>query len=435
MFPGPKSRACLEELGHYVITDPWPFVIDLERCRGLALATIDGQVLQDWGGLYGSKLLGYNHPALLTPAFQARLARAATTKMANPDFLTEDCLAYYRLLHCLRPACWAAEPRVEVYAVNSGAEAVENLCKYLLNLHDRKRGLTPGTPVPRRFIRFDGAFHGRTVFALNLTGLAHAPVITRDFQGLFSHAHVVPFPSLDPEDPAATAAAVEASLAAIRQLLEAHPGEVVGILGEPLQGAGGQRVAGPGFWSRLADLAHAHDTYLAFDEVQTAGGPCGAIFAADLLGLGHAPQGIAVAKKFGNGAVYMRHPMQDEGVLDSTWGGHLADMVRVVEEFAVVEREDLLAQVPAKTAHLVDGLTALARRHPTVLGKVRGLGLYQGFSLRDPATTAAFVERARDQEGLFLLTAGPGVIRLRPPLDVTAQDIEGLLAGLDRICR
>lgn len=433
-FPGPRAAMLIDELNRYVITDPWPFVVDLERCRGLTLATIDGQLLQDWSGVYGSRLLGYNHPRLQEPAYLARLALVANNKLGNPDYLTVECLDYYRLLRRLTPACLSGNP-VEVYAVNSGAEAVENMLKYLINLHDRRHG-PAGKQAPHRFIRFEGAFHGRTVFALSLTGLAHAPLITRDFHGLFPFAESVPFPAYDPEaDAAANQAVADASLAAITAILEAHPGEVVGIVAEILQGAGGQRIAVPGFWPRLSELVHRHGTFLAFDEVQTAGGQCGAIFACDLLGLPHPPQAIAVAKKFGCGAVYMRHPMEDEGVLDSTWGGNLCDMVRVVQEFRVVEEEHLLERAAERSLRLVAGLEDLARRHPARIGKVRGLGLYQGFSLRDRASTADFITAARDLAGLFLLSAGPGQIRLRPPLDVGDADIARLLAGLDQACR
>jgi len=433
-FPGPRSAMLIDELNRYVITEPWPFVVDLERCRGLTLATVDGQMLQDWSGVYGSRLLGYNHPRLQEPAYLARLALVANNELGNPDYLTVECLDYYRLLRRLAPACLAGHP-VEVYAVNSGAEAVENMLKYLINLHDRRHGAA-GKQAPHRFIRFDGAFHGRTVFALSLTGLAHAPLITRDFHGLFPFVECVPFPAFDPEaDAAANQTVADTSLAAIEGILAAHPGEVVGVVAEILQGAGGQRVAVPGFWPRLSELVHRHGTCLAFDEVQTAGGQCGAIFACDLLALPHPPQAIAVAKKFGCGAVYMRHPMEDEGVLDSTWGGNLCDMVRVVQEFRVVEEERLLARSLERAQRLVAGLEDLARRHAQRIGKVRGLGLYQGFSLRDRALTGDFLELARDRAGLFLLSAGPGQIRLRPPLDVDEADIARLLAGLDQVCR
>ncbi len=54
----------------------------------------------------------------------------------------------------------------------------------------------------------------------------------------------------------------------------------------------------------------------------------------------------------GNGVLYMLESMHDEGVLDSTWGGSLADMVRFCEEWSIVKRERLIEQVPEKAARL-----------------------------------------------------------------------------------
>ena len=97
-YPGPKSRRMIRELGRYVLTSAEPFVLDLERCRGLWLATVDGQRIFDWGCYYGSKLLSHNHPGLREAAYLKRLALAANNKVCNPDFLTGECLDYYRLI-------------------------------------------------------------------------------------------------------------------------------------------------------------------------------------------------------------------------------------------------------------------------------------------------------------------------------------------------
>lgn len=428
-----RSRALLDELGRYVVAEPWPFAVDLARSRGMWLATVDGDLLHDWGGLYGSRLIGYNHPRLLEPAYQARLALAANNKMANPDFLTSECLDYYRLMHRLAPRVLRG-PRMEVYAVNSGAEAVENAIKYLINLHDAKRAARGLPPGRRRLVWFDRAFHGRTLLTLNLTELPGSPAATRGFHGLIADTVRVPFPAWDREASAGSnEETARRSLAAVRAALEESPGEVVAVIAEPLQSAGGQRVAVPGFLARLSALVHEHDTFLMFDEVQTAGGPCGDIFLADLLDLPHPPQAIATAKKLGCGVVFMRESMQDVGVLDSTWGGNLADMVRVVQEFAVVEEEGLLARLPAKARQLEDGLLALRARHAGLLRNVRGHGLYQGFSFTRPELRAQFIALALEQHGTFLLGAGDDSLRLRPPLDVTAQDITRLLGVMDEV--
>src|SRR5690348_1493897 len=89
-YPGPTSAGMLDELGHYVIATPYPFVVDLEKSEGMYLATVDGQRLFDWAGYFGSKLIGHNHPRLYEPDYVKRLVLAANNKVANPDFLTPE---------------------------------------------------------------------------------------------------------------------------------------------------------------------------------------------------------------------------------------------------------------------------------------------------------------------------------------------------------
>lgn len=429
-FPGPISRRLLDELERYVLTDPHPFAVDLARSHGMWLVTVDDQQVFDWAGYYGAKLLGHNHPRLANPDYLQHLALAANNKVPNPDFLTAECLDYYRLLYGLAPACMRND-RLEVYTVNSGAEAVENMMKYLINLHHYK-GLARGKPATaHRFIYFDQAFHGRTVFALNVTRIESAPVITKDFQGLVAGNLQLPFPALHTEQSAAfNAARVRECLASVEQALVRHGDEIVAIIVEPIQGAGGHRLAHNDFFRGLSELAHRYDVFLGFDEVQTAGGQTGTFFAIDQFDLPYPPQAVASAKKLGNGVIYMLHPMRDHGVLDSTWGGCLADMVRFVEEMQIVRDEKLIEQVPAKRDHLTAGLRQLASRFCDLLFNVRGLGLYQGFTLRRPEWREHLLDVALQEQNLLLLGAGRASIRLRPPLDVTGADIDVLVERL-----
>ena len=291
----------LARLRQLVLSEPWPFVLDLEHCRGMWLATVDGQRLFDWAGYYASKLIGHNHPRLLEPDYVKRLVRAANNKVANPDFLTLECLEYYELLHDLAPRCMRNE-QLEVYALNSGAEAVENMLKYFIVLKNQKllrAGRQSGT---HRLIYFDQAFHGRTIYTLSVTELSHDPVATKDFQGFAPGNVQVAFPAVDTSRPAAeNRARTERSLEVVEETLARYGREVVGIIVEPIQGAGGHRVAEPEFFQRLSALAHRYDVSLGFDEVQTAGGPTGNFFAVDGFDLPHPPTAIATAKKFGNG--------------------------------------------------------------------------------------------------------------------------------------
>jgi L-lysine 6-transaminase len=423
----------LEELGRYVVASPRPFVVDLERSEGMFLATVDGDKLFDWAGYYGAKLIAHNHPRLYEPDYVERLVRAANNKTANPDFLTAECLAYYAELHRLAPACMRG-PDLEVYVVNSGAEAVENMMKYLINLHHEKLLAGGKEPAVRRFVYFDQAFHGRTVFALNVTRVSHDPIMTKHFHGFLPANVQVPFPAIDTSAPASeNDARTEESLAIVEGVFRKYGDEIVAVIVEPLQGAGGHRVAQGSFFRRLSGLCHAHGVQLGFDEVQTAGGTTGTFFTVDSFDLPHGPQAVAAGKKLGNGVVYMERPMRDHGVLDSTWGGTLADMVRFVQEMRIVRDDRLLEQVPAKGALLVATLADLERRFPDEIFNVRGFGLYQGFSLRRPGQKNVLVARALAEEGLLLLGAGADTIRLRPHLHVTEGDIRELGGRLERL--
>jgi L-lysine 6-transaminase len=429
----PTSASLLEEMRRYVVAEPRPFVIDLARSSGMYLATVDGERLFDWTGYFGAKLIAHNHPALYEPDYAQRLLVAANNKTANPDFLTPECVAYYRELHALAPRAMKS-PDLEVYVVNSGAEAVENMMKYLLNLHRRRLMDAGNIPSARRFVYFEQAFHGRTVFALNVTRVSHDPVMTKDFQGIIPGNIEVPFPALDSSAPdAANRQRVEQCLTLLDNVFRQHAGEIVGVIVEPIQGAGGHRVAPVEFFRKLSVLCHEHDVKLAFDEVQTAGGQTGSFFAIDAFDLPHPPQAVAAGKKLGNGVVYMLHPMKDQGILDSTWGGTLADMVRFVQEMKIVRDEHLLEQVPHKAGLLVETLRLLEATFPRLLRNVRGYGLYQGFSMADAEAKQRLIDLALRDEKLLLLGAGPTSIRLRPHLHVSEDDIAELGRTLERL--
>ncbi|MDP9174540.1 MAG: aminotransferase class III-fold pyridoxal phosphate-dependent enzyme [Planctomycetota bacterium] len=429
-----KSQQMLEELSRYVVADPYPFVLDLERCHGSWLVTLEGKEIFDWAGYFGAKLIAHNHPGLYEQPYLKELGIAANNKIANPDFLTPQCLDYYRLLHALAPSAMR-DPRLEVYVVNSGAEAVENMMKYFINLHHHRLKNAGNTNPHGRFIYFDQAFHGRTIFALNVTQLTDDPIITKDFHGFVPGNLKVPFPWIDNSQPASeNEARTDQSLAIIERLMVTFKNEIAGIIVEPLQGAGGHRAALPRFFRQLSELAHQHEVYLGFDEVQTAGGQSGTFWAIDQFDLPHPPHAVASAKKLGNGVVYMLYPMEDHGVLDSTWGGSLVDMVRFVQEMKIVRGEKLIEQVPAKAAKIRAGLEGLARQFSRAIYNPRGLGLYQGFSLRPPLIKRAFLDTALEDEALLLLGAGTNSIRLRPSLSVTGGEIELLMQKLQRVC-
>ena len=428
-YPGPISQRMLAEMQRYVVYHPWPFAVDLALCAGMSLATADGQTIFDWAGYYGSKLIGHNHPRLQEPEYLKALALAANNKVANPDFVSAECLAYYRLLHRLCPQSMQALEHREVYAVNSGAEAVENMLKYLLSWHNAKRQRGgQSKSASRRFLYFDQAFHGRTVYALQVTQTLD-PVATQDFHGLAASGNIkVPFPAVDTDAPdAENDARTRQSLELIESILSQRSEEIVGIIVEPIQGAGGQRVAQPAWFRGLSELSEKYGVGLGVDEVQTSAGPTGTLFAIDQFDLPYPPHAVAVGKKFAVGALFMREPLGDIGVLDSTWGGGLADMVRFCQEWKVVQDEQLVEAAASGGERLAAGLRGLQARFPRIIRNVRGMGLYQGFTLRQPEMRGRLTEMALQKHDLLLLGAGADSIRTRPNLSVTPAEIDRFL--------
>ncbi|WP_432798006.1 aspartate aminotransferase family protein [Poriferisphaera sp. WC338] len=430
-LPGPKSEKILDELQKYIIVDPHPYTVDLPASEGMYLATIDGDKLFDWGGYYGAKLLSHNHPDTKDPAYEQKLLSVAHHKIANPDFLTQECLDYYRLMREIAPKCMDSKD-LELYVVNSGAEAVENMLKYLINMHDQKRKAQGRNPGVRRFIYFDCAFHGRTVFALNITQLRHDPVMTKNFHGMVAANIEVPFPAIDhSQSDEVNEEKTQQAIDFLEAQLRLFGDEIVGIIFEPIQGAGGHRIAAPRFYRALSELAHKYDTYLGVDEVQTAGGQTGSMFCMDQFDLPHPPQAIAVAKKFGNGVLYMKESMADEGVLDSTWGGSLVDMVRVCKEMEIIQKDNYIDQIPEKEAHFVAMLNKLVDKHSDLIFNVRGMGVYQGISFHRMSDKGKFIGKMLQEQRTILIGAGERSIRFRPPIDVTIEDMDLLYEKMD----
>lgn len=427
-----KSQMIIDEMLNYVIYEPKNFVIDLKKSKGMMLATVDGDMIFDWAGYYGSKLISHNHPGLFEEDYVQNLIYAANNKVANPDFLTPECLEYYRKINQLAPKIMKNE-KMEVYVVNSGAEAVENMMKYFINLHDNKLKQQEKPLGTHRFVYFDNAFHGRTVFALNITRISHDPVATKNFESFFDSNIQIPFPEFNSDlSKEENLKVMQKSIDILEYNLSTYKDQIAGIIMEPVQGSGGHRMALPEFYTKLSELAHQYDVSLGFDEVQTAGGQAGTFFAIDSFNLPYPPQAVSSGKKFGNGVIYMYNPMSDVGILDSTWGGTLSDMVRFVQEMKIVEREKLIEQIPEKSAYFVDKLTKLKNKYSHLIFNIRGMGVYQGFSLVKKEDKGKLIQIALEEENLLLLGAGTQSIRFRPVIDVTTNDIDLLCDKLDR---
>lgn len=218
-------------------------------------------------------------------------------------------------------------------------------------------------------------------------------------------------------------------------------GRIAAFLAEPIQGVGGFITPPQAFFQETVTIARRYGALFIDDEVQTGFGRTGKPFGISHYGVD--PDIMTFAKGLANGmpigatiatAEVARHYT---GPTISTFGGNPLSMRAALATLGVMEQEHLTENANALGGALRDGLESLSDRYP-VLGDVRGRGLMQGLELvrqdKEPAPdlAAELLERTRERS----LLVGKGgmygnVIRIAPPLTVTATEVDQALASLE----
>jgi len=422
-----------EVLARHLLVDGFHIVPDLGRSRGSYLVDErDGKAYLDLFSNFASQPLGWNHPALLDPAFRERLLAAATHKPANSDVYTRffaDFVATFAEIAV--PPSHAGH----IFLIDGGALAVENTLKAAFDWKVRRNLAAGRGPLGAQVIHFRQAFHGRSGYTLSLTNTAdprkteHFPKF--DWPRVDNPKIVFPLEAHLAEVEAAEARAI----AQIEQAVARHGHDIACLIVEPIQAEGGDNHFRPEFLRELRRLADRHDFLLVFDEVQTGLGLTGSMWAWQ--GLGVEPDLFAFGKKVqvcGFAANRRLDEVADNvfrmpSRINSTWGGNLADMVRSTRILEIIREDDLAGNATKMGAWLLDGLRALAAEFPGRIGQVRGRGMMIAFDLPDHETRHRLIVEARG-EALLLLPCGPTSVRLRPFLDFTRED--GAIA-LDRL--
>lgn len=304
--------------------------------------------------------------------------------------------------------------------LTTGAEAVENAIKIA-----RAHRQAPGV------IAFTGAFHGRTMMAMALTGkVAPYKLGFGPFPGEVYH---LPFPI------AYHGVTAEQSLAALQSLFRADlpPERVAAIILEPVQGEGGFYVAPSSFLRALRELCDEHGIVLILDEIHTAFGRTGRMFACEHAGI--EPDLVCMAKGLSGGfplaAVTGKAEIMDApvpGGLGGTFGGSPIGCAAAHAVLDVIEDEALLLRAEKIGAQIIDRLDYARTTLPEIapyIGDIRGLGSMIALEFTDNGDPdrplpdlAKRVVAACTALGLLLLSCGVrgNVVRFLPPL--TAPD-------------
>jgi acetylornithine/succinyldiaminopimelate/putrescine aminotransferase len=257
----------------------------------------------------------------------------------------------------------------------------------------------------RVFVHTKGAFHGRTLGALQVMGAAKH---REPYAALIPEQVQVPF-----DDLAAAQKAIDESVAA--------------FIVEPVQGEGGVNVPSEAYLRGLRERCDATGALLIFDEVQTGMGRTGKLFAAeharvdpDIMTLGKGlGGGFPVAAFLTTEAVAKTVSLGDHG---TTYGGNPLACAAANAVFDVLEEEKLVARAAELGARLQQKLAAFAEAKPELASGARGLGLLQALVLRDAERAATLPARALER-GVVVNVTAANVVRFFPALNVPEDDL------------
>ena len=390
------------------------------RAENAELWDVEGRRFVDFAGGIAVLNTGHRHPKV-TAAVREQLERFTHTCYQVVPY--ESYVALAEKLNALTPGTHAKKTAF----FSTGAEAIENAIKIA-------RAATGRSGV----IAFSGAFHGRTMMAVALTGkVAPYKIGFGPFPAEVYHA---PFPC--------QGVGTEEALDGLQQLFktEIEPKRVAAIVIEPVQGEGGFYVAPKEFMHALRKLCDEHGILLVADEIQTGFARTGRWFAMEHFEV--VPDLMTIAKSLAGGyplsAVTGRAEIMDApapGGLGGTYGGNPLACAAALAVLDVFESEGLVA----KAARLADVLRAGLLRLQTrvaAIGDVRGLGCMLAMELvtnretkePDAALARNVIDRAREK-GLIILTCGPhkNVVRLLPPLVTSMDEAERALTILDEV--
>ena len=377
-----------------------------ERAENAELWDVDGKRYIDFAAGIAVNNTGHRHPKVM------QAVQDQAMRFTHTCFHVAPYEGYVRLAERLNAvAPTGAENRTML--VTTGAEAVENAVK-IARAHTGRSGV----------IAFSGAFHGRTMLGMALTGKV-APY-KLSFGPMPGDIYHVPFPN------ATQSITVADSLKGLDLLFKADidPKRVAAIIVEPVQGEGGFNITPPELMTALRKICDEHGILLIADEVQTGFARTGKLFAMQH----HSVQAdlITMAKSLGGGfpisGVVGRAEVMDApaaGGLGGTYAGNPLAVAAAHAVLDVIEEEKLCERAARLGEKLRAHLEGLRAKVPAI-ADVRGLGSMVALELNDPATgkpDAEAVKRVQAraiERGLILLSCGVygNVLRFLYPLTI-----------------
>jgi 4-aminobutyrate aminotransferase/(S)-3-amino-2-methylpropionate transaminase len=395
-----------------------------DKARNAEIWDVEGKRYIDLASGIAVCNTGHNHPDVIAAV------RAQLDRFSHTCFQVAPYDVYVRLAERLCRIAPGKTPKKALF-LTTGAEAVENTVKIARHYTGRSA-----------VISFSGAFHGRTMMAMAMTG--KVVPYKKGFGPFPAEVYHVPFPieyhGISSDD----------SLKALDKLFKAdvEPDRVAAIIIEPVQGEGGFYTAPPEFLQQLRKLCDQHDIVMIADEIQSGFARTGKMFAMEHSGV--EADLVTVAKGLAGGfplsGVIGKAEIMDSvapGGLGGTFGGSPIGCAAGHAVLDVIEKEDLCGEA-VKIGVQIKKWAEKLQNETSCVGDIRINGAMSAIELVNdgdadsPAmdlTKAVAAEAAK--RGVITLTCGVrgNVIRFLPPLTIGEKLLAEALAIIgDIIC-
>lgn len=388
-----------------------------ERAKNAEVWDVEGRRWIDFAAGIAVLNTGHLHPKVQA-AVAGQLEKFSHT--CYQVFPYESYVALAEKLNALAPI----SGEKKTFFVTTGAEAVENAIKVA-------RAAT-GRPA---VVAFSGAFHGRTLLTMTLTGKVNP--YKKGFGPFPADVYHVPYPNK------VQGVSVQTSIRCLEEIFKSSvdPERVAAIILEPVQGEGGFNVAPPELFRELRRICDQYGILLIADEIQAGFARTGKMFATEYSGV--SPDLMTMAKSLAGGfplaAVVGRAELMDApapGGLGGTYAGNPLSLAAALAVIDVIEEEKLCERALAIGEKLTSRLESLRGAVPQI-ADVRGLGAMVAVEfMQDGKPDADFTKRVQAialEGGLVLLTCGTygNVIRFLMPLTIEDSVLEEGLTILE----
>ena len=294
----------------------------------------------------------------------------------------------------------------KAFFTNSGTEAIEGALKAA-----KKYAYVRDGHADHEIIAMNHSFHGRTMGALSVTG---NPKYREAFQPMIGN---IKFDDLNN----------------FQSVLDQVTDKTCAIIMETVQGEGGLYPATEEFLKQVRDLCDERDILLILDEIQCGMGRTGYMYAWQRFGV--KPDIMTSAKALGCGVPVGAFMMTEkvaqhsltEGDHGTTYGGNPLACTAVEKVLDLFEEDHIIEHVREVAPYLEQRLNELAEKYDCIQER-RGVGLMQGLVFDHPV--GDIINRALEK-GLILINAGSDIIRFVPPLVITRENVDEMIAILD----